>query len=77
MVYLSCIGLFSTVPKFDNFCAKKKTFGTSPLSLSKILVAFWSHALLQTDFSSDYMGRIRNKLINAAGLIYVSFFKND
>ena len=37
---LSCIGLFSTGPKLDNFCAKKTyTVGSSPFSFSKTLVA--------------------------------------
>ena len=36
---LSSNGLFSTGPKLNNFCAKTFTFGSSPLSLSKTLVA--------------------------------------
>ena len=36
---LSCNGLFSTGPKLDNFCVKTFTFGLSPHSLSKTLVA--------------------------------------
>ena len=31
---LSCISLFSTGPKLDNFCGKKFTLGLSPLPLS-------------------------------------------
>ena len=36
---LSCNGLFSTESKLDNFCSKTFTFGSSPLSFSKTLVA--------------------------------------
>ena len=35
---LSCIGLFSTGSKLDNFCAKNIYFWSSPLSLNKTLV---------------------------------------
>ena len=38
-ICLSCISLFSTGPKSDKFCSKNFTFGSSPLSLSRILVA--------------------------------------
>ena len=37
---MSCISLFDTGPKLDNFCAKDFTFGSSPFPLSEILVAF-------------------------------------
>ena len=36
---LSGNGLFNTGPKLDNFCAKTFTFGSSPLSLCKTVVA--------------------------------------
>ena len=39
VIRLSCISLFSTWPELNNFCAKKFTFSSSLLSLSKILVA--------------------------------------
>ena len=39
-IRMSCINLFDTRPKLDNFSAKDFTFGLSPLPLSKILVAF-------------------------------------
>ena len=42
--------------------------------LAKPWLRFWSHSHLKTDFSSDYTGRIRNELNNAARLI-CSFFK--
>ena len=76
---LSSNGLFSTGPKLDNFCAKKHfTFGSSPLSLSKTLVALLVAFTPADIFSSDYTGRMRNELINAAGLICtVSFFKDE
>ena len=72
---LSCIGLCSTGPKLDNFCAKNIYFWFKSSLLPKLWLRFWSHLLLQTDFSSDYTSRIRNELINAAGI--VSFFKDE
>ena len=39
VIRLSCISLFSTGPKLDNFCAKKFHFGLIHLPLSQILVA--------------------------------------
>ena len=39
VIRLSSISLFSTGPKLDSFCAKKFTFGSSPLALTKTLVA--------------------------------------
>ena len=39
VIRLSCISLLSLEPKLDDICAKKFTFGSSPLSLSKILFA--------------------------------------
>ena len=39
VIRLSCIGLFSTGPKLDNFCTKKSTLDSNPLSLNKILAA--------------------------------------
>ena len=68
-------GLFSTGPKLDNFCAKNIYFWFKPpLSyLTKPWLRFWSHSLLKTYFSSDYTGRMRNELINAAGLLRIFF----
>ena len=37
---LSCINLFNTWSKFENFCAKNFNFGSSALLLNKILSAF-------------------------------------
>ena len=75
VICLSCIGLFGTEFKVDNFGVKKFTFGSSLLPLSKILVtllvAFNSFFL--SNFSSDYTGRIWNKLTNAFGLIRLFF----
>ena len=71
---LICNGLFSTGPKWDNFCAKTFTFGSSPLSLSKtlvaLLVAFHSRRQI---FQAIIRGRIRNELINVTGLIFLFF----
>ena len=74
LICLSCIGLFSTGLKLHSFCAQKFTFGSSPSAspVAKSWLHFWSHLLPQTDFSSEYMGCVRNKLINAGGLL--SFF---
>ena len=57
---LSCNSLFSTGPKLDSFCAKHIYFWFKPpLSYStKPWLRFWSHSLLQTDFTSDCTGRI-------------------
>ena len=78
VTYLSCNGLFSTGPKLDNFGAKKHLLLVqASFILTKSWLRFCSHALLHTDFSSDYTGRIQNELISAAGFIlYVSFFKD-
>ena len=59
---LSSNALFSTGPKLDNFCAKTFSFGLSFSLLAKPWLCFWSHLLLQTDFSSNCLGRIRNEL---------------
>ena len=59
---LSRISLFHTGPKINNFCAEKFTFGSSPLLQVKSWLRFWLHSLLQTYFSSDYIGMIRNEL---------------
>ena len=67
----SCNGLFNTGPKLDNFYAKKHLQNLS--LLAKPWFRFWSNSLLHTDFSSDYTSRIRNELINAAGLISLFF----
>ena len=74
MLRLSCIGLFSTAPKLDNFCAKKTTFGSSFLS-AKSWLRFWSHLLMQRDFSSNYMGG-RRKRANKRCRAYTSLFSN-
>ena len=55
------------------FVEKNFTCGSSPSLLTKSWLVFWSHSLLQSDFSSDYMGRIRNELRNAAGLTRLFF----
>ena len=34
VTHLSCISVFSTGPKLDNFCAKKFTFGSLPSAKS-------------------------------------------
>ena len=71
VIRLTCISLFSTEPKLDNFCGKQKTksFWFKPPSLfTKSWFRFWSHLLPQTDFSSLYMGLIQKELKNAAGL---------
>ena len=70
---LSCNGLFSTGPKLDNFCAKNIYFWFKLLSLSKALVTLLVAVTPADRFSSDCTGRIRNELINAAGLIYIIF----
>ena len=57
------------------FVQKKFSFGSAPSLLA--LLRFWSHSLLQTDFSSDYMGHVQNELTNVAGLIHcTSIFWN-
>ena len=71
MIRLSCNSLFSMGPKLDNFCGKNLLMALFPLS--KSWLRFWSHLLLLTDFSSDYMGRIRNELKNAAGVMCLFF----
>ena len=78
VISLSCIRLFSSGPKLDNFCARNIDLRfTRALSLlAKPLLHFRSHSLLQTDFLSGYTGCIRNELINVAGLC-VSFFKDE
>ena len=70
---LSCNVLFSTGPKLDDFCAKNIYFWLKPLPSQQTLVALLAHSLLQIDFSSDYTGRIRNELIDAAGRICLFF----
>ena len=39
-----------------------------PYRLAKSWLRIRLHSLLQSEFSSEYMGRLRNELINAAGL---------
>ena len=70
---LGCIGLFSTGPKESNFCAKTFTFGSSLLSLRKTLVTLLVGFTLAGRFSSDFTGRIRNELINAARIVRLFF----
>ena len=74
VIRLSCNNLFSMGPKLDNFCGKNLLMAQFPLS--KSWLRFWSHLLLLTDFSSDYMGRIRNELRNAAGVMCL-FFRHE
>ena len=73
VICLSCYSLFSKGPKLDNVCGKNLLLAQFPFLLAKFWLSFWSHLLLQTDFSSDYMGRIRNELRNAAGVICLFF----
>ena len=48
---LSCNVWFSTVPKLEDFCAKKLiTLGLSPSLFAKPWLRFWSHSLLQRVF---------------------------
>ena len=68
LCYTSCISLFDKGPKFDNFSAKKFTFGSSPLPLSKILVALLVAFIAATDFSSDYMQYFNCKILHARTL---------
>ena len=71
---LSCNGLITTEPKLDNFWAKKRfLLFQAPSFLPKPSLRFWSHSLLQTYFSHDYTGRMRNELVNAVGLICIFF----
>ena len=51
-------------------CKKQLLLVQAPSLLAKPWLRFWSHSILQTDFSSDYTGRIRNGL-------YVSFVKDE
>ena len=75
MTRLSYICLFSTGPKLDNYCPKKDLLLVqAPSLLAESWLHFWSHSLLQTDFSSDYTGRIRNDLISCR--VYTSLFLN-
>ena len=53
VIRLSCIGLFSTGPKLDNFCTKKITLGSNLLSLNKILVALLVALWLQKRANYD------------------------
>ena len=53
VIRLSCIGLFSTGPKLDNFCTKKFTLGSNPLSLNKILAALLVALWLQKRANYD------------------------
>ena len=69
LIRLSCISLFSTGPKIDNFSAKKCLLAQALLPLSKILIALLVAFTTVADFSSECMGRRRNELRNAAGLI--------
>ena len=73
VIRLSCIGLFSTGPKLDNFCAKKFSFGSIHSVFANSWLRFWSHSLLKTDFSSDCKGRKQNELVIAAGHIRLLF----
>ena len=51
------------------FLYKKNLLLVQAPSLSaKSWLRFWSHSLEQTDFLSDYVGRIRKEQINAAEL---------
>ena len=51
VIRLSCICLFSTEPKLDNFSAKKVLLlFQAPFLLAKSWLLLWSHLLLQTDF---------------------------
>ena len=75
MMRLSCNSLFSMGPKLDNFCGKKLLMALFPLS--KFWLRFWSHLLLLTDFSSDYVSRIRSELRNAAGVMCLFFCRHE
>ena len=75
VIRLSCNSLFSKGPNLDKFC--RKNLLMAQFHLSKSWLRFWSHLLLLlTDFSSDYMGRIRNELRNAAGVMCL-FFRHE
>ena len=73
VIHLSCIGLFSSRPELDNFCANKFTFDSRHSLLLKSCLRFWSNSQLQTDFSSNCMRRIRNELMNATRLLRLFF----
>ena len=75
MMRLSCNSLFSMGPKLDNFCGKNLLMALFPLS--KFWLRFWSHLLLLTDFSSDYVSRIRSELRNAAGVMCLFFCRHE
>ena len=70
---LSSNGLFSTGPKLDNFSAKNIPFGSRSLYLSKILVDFLVVFTPANKFFKRLYSRMRNELINAAGLICLFF----
>ena len=64
---LSCISLFSTRPTI--FLEKNLFLVQAPFLLAKCWLRLWSHSMLPTSFSSDYMDRIQN----AAGLMCLFF----
>ena len=72
---LSCIGLFSTGPKVDKFCAKKFTLGASPLPLSKFLVVLLVPFTAADRFFKQLHRPQKKQLINTARLIRL-FFSN-
>ena len=51
---------------------KEFTFGSSPLSVSEILVALLVAFTVADNFSGNYLGRIQNDLRNDTGLTHSS-----
>ena len=54
-------------------CKKHLLLVQAPSLLGKPWLRFWSHSLLQADFSSDYMVQIRKERMNTAGLVFFFF----
>ena len=70
---MSCNGLISTGPKLDNFCAKNISFGSSPLSLRKTLVALLVAFTLLDRFFKRLYGP-HTKRANKRCRAYMSLF---
>ena len=70
---LSCNGLFSMGPKLDNFYAKTVTFGSSPPSLSKTLLALLV-ALIPADRFYKRLYEPHTKRANKRFRAYMSLF---
>ena len=63
---LNCISLFSKGLNYTNSVQKNLLLVQVLSLLAKSWLHLWSHSLLQTDFSSNYIGCKRNEQINAA-----------